>query len=139
MVIGETAVTGNRVRLYQAITLGAKIFPNEADDRLTKGIARHPIVEDDVVIYAGAAILARVTIGVGSVIGGNVWITDDESHFTTVSLSIADLSRTGNSDCPDGPPDGRADENLDRRRTRQFGISSDHLTGISETRAVSDE
>jgi serine O-acetyltransferase len=108
VVIGETAVIGNRVRLYQAVTLGAKRFPSEADGRLTKGIARHPIVEDDVVIYAGATILGRVTIGMGSVIGGNVWITDDVSPFTTVSLSIADLSRTDNSDCPDGPPDGRA-------------------------------
>lgn len=108
VVIGETAVIGNRVRLYQAVTLGAKSFPSEADGRLTKGIARHPIVEDDVVIYAGATILGRVTIGMGSVIGGNVWITDDVSPFTTVSLSIADLSRTDNSDCPDGPPDGRA-------------------------------
>jgi len=108
VVIGETAVIGNRVRLYQAVTLGAKSFPSEADGRLTKGIARHPIVEDDVVIYSGATILGRVTIGQGAVIGGNVWITDDVAPFTTVSLSIADLSKSGNADCPDGPPDGRA-------------------------------
>jgi serine O-acetyltransferase len=75
VVIGETAVIGERVRLYQAVTLGAKSFP--ADDRghLRKGLPRHPVVEDDVVIYAGATVLGRVTIGKGSIIGGNVWVT----------------------------------------------------------------
>jgi serine O-acetyltransferase len=75
VVIGETAVIGRRVRLYQTVTLGAKRFNTEADGSLTKGDARHPIVEDDVVIYAGATVLGRVTIGRGSVIGGNVWLT----------------------------------------------------------------
>jgi len=63
------------VRLYQAVTLGAKRFSVEESGALTKGEARHPIVEDDVVIYAGATILGRVTIGHGSTIGGNVWLT----------------------------------------------------------------
>jgi serine O-acetyltransferase len=75
VVIGETAVIGQRVRLYQAVTLGAKRFPVDENGALIKGTARHPIVEDDVVIYAGATILGRITIGKGSVIGGNVWIT----------------------------------------------------------------
>ena len=75
VVIGETAVIGQHVRLYQAVTLGAKSFPVAEDGTLIKGIPRHPIVEDDVVIYAGATILGRVTIGRGSVIGGNVWLT----------------------------------------------------------------
>ena len=75
VVIGETAIIGRRVRLYQAVTLGAKSFPVGADGTLIKGIPRHPIVEDDVVIYAGATILGRVTIGRGSTIGGNVWLT----------------------------------------------------------------
>jgi serine O-acetyltransferase len=75
VVIGETAILGERVRIYQAVTLGAKRFETEADGTLVKGRARHPIVEDDVVIYAGATILGRVTIGAGSVIGGNVWLT----------------------------------------------------------------
>ena len=75
VVIGETALVGERVRLYQAVTLGAKRFPVGGDGILVKGIARHPIVEDDVVIYAGATVLGRVTIGRGSVIGGNVWLT----------------------------------------------------------------
>jgi serine O-acetyltransferase len=75
VVIGETAIIGRRVRLYQAVTLGAKSFPVGGDGTLIKGIPRHPIVEDDVVIYAGATILGRVTIGRGSTIGGNVWLT----------------------------------------------------------------
>jgi len=77
VVIGETAIIGNRVRLYQAVTLGAKTFPAREDGALVKGVARHPVVEDDVVIYAGATILGRITIGRGSTIGGNVWITHD--------------------------------------------------------------
>jgi serine O-acetyltransferase len=75
VVIGETAIIGQHVRLYQAVTLGAKRFPKDADGALVKGNDRHPIVEDDVVIYAGATILGRVTIGQGSTIGGNVWLT----------------------------------------------------------------
>ncbi|MDO9052189.1 MAG: serine O-acetyltransferase EpsC [Methylotenera sp.] len=75
VVIGETAVIGQHVRLYQAVTLGAKRFPTDEHGHLIKGSARHPILEDDVVIYAGATILGRITIGAGSVIGGNVWLT----------------------------------------------------------------
>jgi serine O-acetyltransferase len=75
VVIGETSVIGERVRLYQGVTLGAKSFPLDAAGRPVKGVDRHPIVEDDVVIYAGATILGRVTIGRGSSIGGNVWLT----------------------------------------------------------------
>ncbi|MEK1905774.1 MAG: serine O-acetyltransferase EpsC, partial [Pseudomonas sp.] len=75
VVIGETAVIGNRVRIYQAVTLGAKRFTSDETGQLHKGQARHPIVEDDVVIYAGATILGRITIGKGSTIGGNVWLT----------------------------------------------------------------
>jgi serine O-acetyltransferase len=77
VVIGETAVIGERVRLYQAVTLGAKRFPTDEHGHLRKGLARHPVVEDDVVIYAGATILGRVTLGRGAVIGGNVWVTED--------------------------------------------------------------
>ena len=75
VVIGETAVIGEHVRLYQAVTLGAKRFPVDEHGALVKGNLRHPIVEDDVVIYAGATILGRITIGRGSTIGGNVWLT----------------------------------------------------------------
>jgi len=77
VVIGETAVIGERVRVYQAVTLGAKRFPTDAHGNLQKGLPRHPVVEDDVVIYAGATILGRITLGKGAVIGGNVWLTHD--------------------------------------------------------------
>jgi len=75
VVIGETSVIGNRVRLYQGVTLGAKSFPLDADGKPIKGIDRHPVVEDDVVVYSGATILGRIVIGKGSSIGGNVWLT----------------------------------------------------------------
>jgi serine O-acetyltransferase len=75
VVIGETAIIGSRVRLYQAVTLGAKRFPTDDNGALVKGAPRHPIVEDDVVIYAGATVLGRITIGRGSTICGNVWLT----------------------------------------------------------------
>ncbi len=75
VVIGETAEIGRNVRLYQAVTLGAKRFATDGEGHLAKGGARHPVLEDEVVIYAGATILGRVTIGRGSTIGGNVWLT----------------------------------------------------------------
>jgi serine O-acetyltransferase len=75
VVIGETCLIGSHVRLYQGVTLGAKSFPLDAEGKPIKGIARHPIIEDDVIIYSGATILGRITIGRGSVIGGNVWLT----------------------------------------------------------------
>lgn len=75
VVIGETAIIGRHVRVYQAVTLGAKRFAKDENGILVKGNARHPIVEDDVVIYAGATILGRITIGKGTTIGGNVWLT----------------------------------------------------------------
>jgi serine O-acetyltransferase len=75
VVIGATAVIGKRVRLYQAVTLGARRFEVDDSGALKKDYPRHPIVEDDVVIYAGATILGRITVGRGSVIAGNVWLT----------------------------------------------------------------
>jgi serine O-acetyltransferase len=77
VVIGETAIIGERVRIYQAVTLGARHFPTDHEGKLVKGTARHPIVEDDVIIYAGATILGRIVIGRESTIGGNVWLTED--------------------------------------------------------------
>ena len=74
VVIGQTAVIGERVRIYQAVTLGARSFTTGADGHLVNE-PRHPIIADDVTIYAGATILGRITIGAGSVIGGNVWLT----------------------------------------------------------------
>jgi serine O-acetyltransferase len=88
VVIGETAVIGDRVRVYQAVTLGAKRFPRDAEGHLEKGLARHPIVEDEVVIYAGATILGRVTLGRGAVIGGNVWLTHDVLPGANVTQAV---------------------------------------------------
>ena len=85
VVIGETAIIGEHVRLYQAVTLGAKRFPVDEHGALVKGNLRHPIVEDDVVIYAGATILGRITIGRGSTIGGNVWLTRSVPPGSTIS------------------------------------------------------
>jgi serine O-acetyltransferase len=76
VVIGETAIVGDRVRLYQGVTLGARSFPADERGRLDKALPRHPIIEDDVVIYAGATVLGRIIVGSRSVIGGNVWLTD---------------------------------------------------------------
>jgi len=89
VVIGETAVIGNNVRIYQAVTLGARHFPTDDEGNVIKGDARHPIVEDDVVIYAGATILGRITIGRGSTIGGNVWLTKDVPPNSVVTQATA--------------------------------------------------
>jgi serine O-acetyltransferase len=75
VVIGETSRIGARVRIYQGVTLGAKSFPLDEHGIPIKGIDRHPILEDDVVIYSGATVLGRIVIGKGSSIGGNVWLT----------------------------------------------------------------
>ncbi len=85
VVIGQTAIIGHRVRLYQGVTLGALRFPlDDATQRPIKGIPRHPVVEDDVVIYAEATVLGRVTIGRGSVIGANVFLTRSVAPFSKV-------------------------------------------------------
>lgn len=76
-VIGETCEIGRSVRLYQGVTLGAVSFPKDGEGKLVKGIPRHPIVEDNVIIYSGATILGRVRIGKNAVIGGNLWLTSD--------------------------------------------------------------
>lgn len=75
VVIGETCIIGKRCRIYQGVTLGALSFTKDEDGILVKGEPRHPILEDDVTVYAGATILGRITIGRGSIIGGNVWLT----------------------------------------------------------------
>ncbi|SHE96966.1 serine O-acetyltransferase [Lampropedia hyalina DSM 16112] len=91
VVIGETAEIGHNVRIYQAVTLGARRFARDEAGNLLKGQPRHPVVEDDVVIYAGATILGRVTLGKGAQIGGNVWVT--ESIPPGASVSQASLQR----------------------------------------------
>lgn len=77
VVIGETCVIGSNVKLYQGVTLGAKSFPLDEHGNPIKGIPRHPVVEDNVVIYSNATILGRITVGANSMIGGNVWVTAD--------------------------------------------------------------
>lgn len=77
VVIGATCIIGDNVKIYQGVTLGAKSFPLDKNGNPIKGIPRHPIIEDDVVIYANATVLGRITIGKGCVVGANVWVTKD--------------------------------------------------------------
>jgi len=77
VVIGATCIIGNNVKLYQGVTLGAKSFPVDDKGNPIKGVPRHPIVEDNVVIYSGATVLGRITVGKNAVIGGNVWVTNN--------------------------------------------------------------
>jgi len=90
VVVGETAVIGDGVKLYQGVTLGALSFPKDFCGKLIKNIKRHPNIEDDVTIYAGATILGNVTIGKNSVIGGNVWLTKDIVANSKVTFAPAD-------------------------------------------------
>ena len=89
VVIGSTTVIGRNVKIYQGVTLGAKSFPLDEHGNPIKGIPRHPMVEDDVIIYAGATILGRITIGQGSVIGGNAWVTRDLPPLSKISVTGA--------------------------------------------------
>lgn len=77
VVIGATCIIGNNVKLYQGVTLGAKSFPLDNNGNPIKGIPRHPILEDDVIVYSNATILGRVTIGKGATVGGNIWVTEN--------------------------------------------------------------
>lgn len=77
VVIGATTIIGNNVKLYQGVTLGAKSFPMDEEGKPIKGIIRHPILEDDVIIYSNATILGRIIIGRGATVGGNIWVTED--------------------------------------------------------------
>ena len=85
VVIGESAVIGQGVTLYQGVTLGAKRFYRDESGQLIKGQARHPIIGDQVTIYAGATILGRITIGANSTIGGNVWLTESIPAHSHIS------------------------------------------------------
>ena len=77
VVIGATSILGNHVKLYQGVTLGAKSFPLDEQGNPIKGIDRHPILEDNVIVYSNSTILGRITIGHDAIIGGNVWVTED--------------------------------------------------------------
>lgn len=77
IVVGATAIIGDNVKIYQGVTLGAKSFDLDADGNPVKGVPRHPVIGDNVVIYSNASILGRITIGDNAVIGGNIWVTSD--------------------------------------------------------------
>ena len=87
VVIGETAIIGSRVKIYQGVTLGALSFPKDERGRIIKGHKRHPMLEDDVTVYAEATILGDITIGKGVVIGGNVWIRESVPSGTMVAIT----------------------------------------------------
>lgn len=89
VVIGETCIIGNNVKIYQGVTLGAKSFPLDEKGNPIKGIPRHPIVEDNVIIYSQATILGRVTIGNNSIVGGNVWVDHNLPPYSKVIQSKA--------------------------------------------------
>ncbi len=92
VVIGETSVIGANVKLYQGVTLGALSFPKDSAGHIIKGAKRHPNLEDNVTIYAGATILGDITIGHDSIIGGNVWLTESVPPFTKITIAQPDLS-----------------------------------------------
>ena len=98
VVIGATCIIGNNVKLYQGVTLGALSFPLDKDGNPIKGIPRHPILEDDVIVYSNATILGRITIGKGSVIGANKWVTDNVASNTKIykNLKIQNGFENGN-------------------------------------------
>lgn len=93
VVIGETCIIGNGVRIYQGVTLGALSFHLDKNGNPVKGIDRHPVVEDNVIIYSGATLLGRITIGKGSVIGGNVWVTRDVPPGSRITQRVAKQER----------------------------------------------
>ena len=88
VVIGETAIIGHHVTLYQGVTLGAKSFKYDADGNMLN-VPRHPVIEDRVTIYSNASILGRITIGHDSVIGGNIWLTHDVPPHSRILQSKA--------------------------------------------------
>ena len=90
VVIGETCIIGKNVKLYQGVTLGARSFPLDDNGNPIKGIPRHPILEDDVIVYSNATILGRITIGKGAVVGGNIWVTQDVPAGTSITQKRAD-------------------------------------------------
>ena len=88
VVIGETSIIGNHVTLYQGVTLGAKSFKYDANGNMLN-IPRHPIIEDYVTVYSNASILGRITIGHHSIIGGNIWVTNDVPPYSRIQQSKA--------------------------------------------------
>ena len=94
VVIGATAILGNNVKIYQGVTLGAKSFVTDDSNNPVKGIPRHPIIGDNVVIYSNSTILGRVHIGDNAVIGGNLWVTRDVAPGEKLIQARADNFRS---------------------------------------------
>ena len=95
VVIGETCIIGNHVTLYQGVTLGAKSFKYDSEGNMLN-VPRHPIIEDNVTIYSNASILGRITIGHDSIIGGNIWVTNNIPPYSRIQQSKAvDLAFQG--------------------------------------------
>ncbi|MFH1881958.1 MAG: serine O-acetyltransferase EpsC [Planctomycetota bacterium] len=94
VVIGETTIIGDKVKIYQGTTLGAMSFPKDERGRIIKGGKRHPTIEDNVTIYAEATILGDIVIGKNSVVGGNVWIKESVPAGVTVTVANTDLVYT---------------------------------------------
>jgi serine O-acetyltransferase len=88
VVIGETTIIGNHVTLYQGVTLGAKSFKYDENGNMLN-VPRHPIIEDYVTVYSNASILGRITIGHHSVIGGNIWVTNNVAPYSRIQQSKA--------------------------------------------------
>jgi serine O-acetyltransferase len=85
VVVGATTIIGDNVKLYQGVTLGARSFPLDENGLPIKGIQRHPILENDVVVYSNATILGCITVGRGAVVGGNIWVTQDVAPGARIS------------------------------------------------------
>ena len=98
VVIGETTIIGDNVKIYQSTTLGAMSFPKDERGRIIKGHKRHPTIEDNVTIYAEATILGDVTIGKDAIVGGNVWVKESIPPDVTVTMANAELVYKENKD-----------------------------------------
>ena len=94
-MIGETTIIGKHVVLYQGVTLGAKNFEYDAKGR-PKDLPRHPILEDNVTVYSNTSILGRVRIGHDTIIGGNIWLTQDVPANSTVLQSTPEIKLYSN-------------------------------------------
>ena len=111
VVVGETTVIGDRVRIYQGVTLGALSLSSEKVKALRAGPKRHPTLQDDVIVYAGATILGGETvIGRGAIIGGNSWVVESIPANSRVTVQVATAVRqagNGAPRTPSSPPDGK--------------------------------
>lgn len=88
VVIGETCIIGDNVTIYQGVTLGAKSFRYD-EEGVPMNVPRHPIIEDNVTIYSNASVLGRITIGHDSIIGGNVWVTENLAPYTRIVQGLS--------------------------------------------------